>query len=59
MREQKTLEEQLQELDAFIAEAQAVLLRFPFQTTIRQNISTLKDRRRELKRQIDAQSTAA
>ncbi len=59
MRELTTLEKQLMELEAFIAEAQAVLLRFPFQTTIRQNISTLKDRRRELMKQIGEQTTAA
>lgn len=55
----QTLIEQIEALDALIAEAQAVLLRFPFQTNIRQNISTLKDRRRELKKQLEEETTAA
>ena len=59
MREQIPIEEQVKTLDALIAEAQAVLIRFPFQTTIRQNISILKDRRRELKKQLEEQHTAA
>jgi hypothetical protein len=48
----KPIEEQLRELEALIANAQSVLIRFPFQTNIRQNISTLKDRLRELKKQL-------
>lgn len=58
MREQ-TIEEQIKAMDALIADAQAVLARFPFQTNIRQNISTLKDRRRELMKQLQAQTTVA
>jgi hypothetical protein len=59
MPEERTMEEQLQQLNALIIEAQAVLVRFPFQTNIRQNISTLKDRRRDLKKQIELQVSVA
>lgn len=44
----KTIEERLQELEVLISAAAVVLAKFPFQTSIRQNISILKDRRREL-----------
>lgn len=57
--QQNILEEQLKELDAQIANAQSVLVRFPFETNIRQNISTLKERRRELKKQMAQLVTTA
>jgi hypothetical protein len=59
MPEERTIEQQLQQLNTLIIEAQAVLVRFPFQTNIRQNISTLKDRRRDLKKELQLQVPVA
>lgn len=48
----KTVEEKIKELDALLSDAATVLTKFPFQTSIRQNISILKDRRRELLKEL-------
>lgn len=52
LKTDKTIEEKIKDLDTLLGNAAAALQKFPFQTSIRQNISILKDRRRELLKEM-------